>query len=29
MSSISSQKLMDWVKIMCDEKYAGRLTGTK
>ncbi len=29
MSSISSQELMDWVKIMCDEKYAGRLTGTK
>jgi hypothetical protein len=29
MRSISSQELMDYVKIMCDEKYAGRLTGTK
>jgi hypothetical protein len=29
MHSISSQELMDNVKIMCDEKYAGRLTGTK
>jgi len=29
MRSISSQELFDYVKIMCDEKYAGRLTGTK
>ncbi len=29
MRSISSEALMDYVKIMCDEKYAGRLTGTK
>ena len=29
MRSISSNDLMDYVKIMCDEKYAGRLTGTK
>jgi hypothetical protein len=29
MRSISSQELLDYVKIMCDEKYAGRLTGTK
>ncbi len=29
MHSISSHDLMDYVKIMCDEKYAGRLTGTK
>ncbi|HOW41261.1 MAG TPA: M28 family peptidase [Bacteroidales bacterium] len=28
MHSISSQELFDYVKIMCDEKYAGRLTGT-
>jgi hypothetical protein len=29
MHSISSHDLIDYVKIMCDEKYAGRLTGTK
>lgn len=29
MRSISSHDLLDYVKIMCDEKYAGRLTGTK
>ena len=29
MHSISSHDLLDYVKIMCDEKYAGRLTGTK
>ena len=29
MHSISSNELMDYVNIMCDEKYAGRLTGTK
>lgn len=29
MRSISSEELMDNVKKMCDEKYAGRLTGTK
>jgi hypothetical protein len=29
MHSISGQELFDYVKIMCDEKYAGRLTGTK
>jgi hypothetical protein len=29
MHSISSHNLLDYVKIMCDEKYAGRLTGTK
>jgi hypothetical protein len=29
MLSISSHDLIDYVKIMCDEKYAGRLTGTK
>lgn len=29
MRSISSESLMDYVRIMCDEKYAGRLTGTK
>jgi hypothetical protein len=29
MHSISSHDLLDYVKIMCDEKYAGRLTGSK
>lgn len=29
MHSISSHELLDYVKIMCDDKYAGRLTGTK
>ena len=29
MHSISSHDLLDYVKIICDEKYAGRLTGTK
>jgi len=29
MHSISGNELMDYVKITCDEKYAGRLTGTK
>ncbi len=29
MHSISGNDLLDYVKIMCDEKYAGRLTGTK
>jgi hypothetical protein len=29
MHSISSNDLLNYVKIMCDEKYAGRLTGTK
>jgi hypothetical protein len=29
MRSISSHDLLDYVKIICDEKYAGRLTGTK
>ncbi len=29
MRSIASNDLMNYVKIMCDEKYAGRLTGTK
>ena len=29
MHSISSHDLIDYVRIMCNEKYAGRLTGTK
>lgn len=29
MHSISSHDLLDYVKIQCDEKYQGRLTGTK
>jgi hypothetical protein len=29
MHSISSHDLLDYVKIQCDEKYNGRLTGTK
>jgi len=29
MHSISGNDLMDYVKIICDEKYEGRLTGTK
>ena len=28
MHSISSHDLLEYVKIQCDEKYAGRLTGT-
>jgi len=28
MHSISSHDLIEYVKIQCDEKYAGRLTGT-
>lgn len=28
MHSISSHDLLDYVKIQCEEKYAGRLTGT-
>lgn len=28
MHSISSHELLDYVKILCDEKYKGRLTGT-
>lgn len=28
MHTISSHDLLDWVTIQCDEKYAGRLTGT-
>jgi hypothetical protein len=29
MHSISSHDLLDYVKIQCDDKYQGRLTGTK
>ncbi len=29
MHSISSHDLLDYVKIQCDDKYAGRLTGTE
>jgi hypothetical protein len=29
MHSISSHDLLEYVKIQCDEKYQGRLTGTK
>jgi hypothetical protein len=29
MHSISSHDLLDYVMIMCDDKYQGRLTGTK
>lgn len=29
MHSISSHDLLDYVKVMCDDKYQGRLTGTK
>lgn len=29
MHSISSHDLLEYVKIQCDEKYRGRLTGTK
>jgi hypothetical protein len=29
MHSISGSELLDYVKTICDEKYAGRLTGTK
>ena len=28
MHTISSHDLLEWVAIQCDEKYAGRLTGT-
>jgi len=28
MHSISSHDLLEYVKIQCDDKYAGRLTGT-
>ena len=29
MHSISSHDLLEYVRIQCDEKYQGRLTGTK
>lgn len=29
MHSITSQDMLDYVKIQCDDKYQGRLTGTK